>query len=141
MIDRIHKILRQKKYTASRFADKIGVQRSSVSHIMSGRNKPSLDFIQKVLIAFPDIEAGWLVSGRGNMTPAPQTGYENNPPDNKEKPVQSVTSGSDGIIDEGLFADNLKTTKRSVSPDNQTVAVEKIVVFFKDGSFREYSPR
>ena len=141
MIDRIHKILRQKKFTASRFADKIGVQRSSVSHIMSGRNKPSLDFIQKVLIAFPDIDAGWLVSGRGNMTPASEPGYENNPPDNKEKPVQFVTYGSDGIIDEKLFTDNRKTTKRSVSSDNQIAAVEKIVVFFKDGSFQEYSPR
>ncbi len=141
MIDRIHKILRQKKYTASQFADKIGVQRSSVSHIMSGRNKPSLDFIQKVLIAFPDIDAGWLVSGRGNMTPAPEPINDNNPPDKKEKPVQSITSGSDGIIDEELFTDNRKTTKRSVSPDNQTAAVEKIVVFYKDGSFREYSPR
>ena len=141
MIDRIHKILRQKKYTASQFADKIGVQRSSVSHIMSGRNKPSLDFIQKVLIAFPDIDAGWLVSGRGDMTPATESRYDNNSPGNKEIPVQSVTSGSDGIIDEGLFTDNRKTTKRSVSSDNQTAAVEKIVIFFKDGSFREYSPK
>lgn len=52
---------------ASTFADKIGVQRSSMSHILSGRNKPSLDFILKIYEAFPEINLPWLALGEGNF--------------------------------------------------------------------------
>jgi predicted transcriptional regulator len=49
--------------TASGFAEKIGVQRSSISHVLSGRNKPSLDFVMKVLQAYPEVELYWLLNG------------------------------------------------------------------------------
>ena len=67
MIDRIHKIMKTKELTASQFAGSIGVQPSSVSHIISGRNKPSLEFIQKILKAYPDLSTDWLLFGSGNM--------------------------------------------------------------------------
>ena len=51
--------------SASSFAEKIGVQRSSISHILSGRNKPSLDFVLKVLSSFPEVELYWLLNGKG----------------------------------------------------------------------------
>jgi transcriptional regulator with XRE-family HTH domain len=46
------------------FADKIGVQRSSLSHLLSGRNKPSLDFILKILDVFPDVDLYWMINGK-----------------------------------------------------------------------------
>jgi transcriptional regulator with XRE-family HTH domain len=49
---------------ASAFADKIGVQRSSLSHLLSGRNKPSLDFILKILDVFPDVDLYWMINGK-----------------------------------------------------------------------------
>jgi plasmid maintenance system antidote protein VapI len=49
---------------ASAFADKIGVQRSSLSHLLSGRNKPSLDFILKIVDVFPDVDLYWILNGR-----------------------------------------------------------------------------
>lgn len=52
---------------AASFADKIGVQRSSMSHILSGRNKPSLDFILKIYDAFPEINLTWLTLGEGEF--------------------------------------------------------------------------
>jgi transcriptional regulator with XRE-family HTH domain len=67
MVDRIQLILRVNNLTASRFADEIGVQRSSISHILSGRNLPSLDLIQKILKRFPDINSEWLLNGTGTM--------------------------------------------------------------------------
>ena len=67
MIERIHKIMKTKELTASQFAGSIGVQPSSVSHVISGRNKPSLEFIQKILKVFPDLSADWLLFGSGNM--------------------------------------------------------------------------
>ncbi len=72
MVDRIQLILKVNNLTASRFADEIGVQRSSISHILSGRNMPSLDLIQKVLKRYPEIDPDWLLNGRGSMMKYPQ---------------------------------------------------------------------
>jgi len=67
MIDRIQKIIQQKKLSSSGFADMIGVPRSTISHLLSGRNNPSLEFIQKILDAFPEISTDWLIRGKGPM--------------------------------------------------------------------------
>ena len=61
---RIRMIIDSHRLTAGAFADKIGVQRSNVSHVLSGRNKPSFEFLEKVLLAFPKVSALWLVTGR-----------------------------------------------------------------------------
>ncbi|WKS94559.1 helix-turn-helix domain-containing protein [Riemerella columbina] len=65
--DRISEIIKYSELTASDFADEIDVQRSSISHITSGRNKPSLDFIVKIKNRFPEIAWDWLINGEGEM--------------------------------------------------------------------------
>lgn len=65
IIDRIRAIIRKENLTSSAFAEKIGVQRSSISHILSGRNNPSLDFILKIIENFQGASADWLLFGRG----------------------------------------------------------------------------
>lgn len=65
--ERISKVIEYSNLTSSEFADEIEVQRSSISHITSGRNKPSLDFITKVKERFPELEWDWLITGHGNM--------------------------------------------------------------------------
>jgi transcriptional regulator with XRE-family HTH domain len=67
MIQRIKKMLQVKKMSPSSFADRIGVPRSTISHILSGRNNPSLELVQKILDSFPDVRTEWLVRGEGNM--------------------------------------------------------------------------
>ena len=67
MTDRIQLILKSMNLSPSQFADAISVQRSSLSHILSGRNKPSLDFVSKVLTSYPDIRSDWLLFGTGTM--------------------------------------------------------------------------
>lgn len=62
--DRLRMIMESHKLNAGSFADKIGVQRSNVSHVLSGRNKPSFDFIEKLLHAFPRVSAEWLFTGK-----------------------------------------------------------------------------
>lgn len=62
-IDRLQYLMKLHNLSASAFADKINVQRSSISHILSGRNKPSLELMQKVLAAFPKVNADWLILG------------------------------------------------------------------------------
>ncbi|MEC5174414.1 helix-turn-helix transcriptional regulator [Chryseobacterium nepalense] len=65
--ERISKVIEYSGLTPSEFADEIDVQRSSISHVTSGRNKPSLEFIIKIKSRFPEILWDWLVTGEGQM--------------------------------------------------------------------------
>jgi transcriptional regulator with XRE-family HTH domain len=65
-INRFKQLMEYHQFTASSFAEKVGVQRSSISHILSGRNKPSLDFILKINNVFEDLDLDWLLNGVGN---------------------------------------------------------------------------
>jgi transcriptional regulator with XRE-family HTH domain len=68
ILDRIKMVMKMNQLNAASFADRIGVQRSNVSHVLTGRNKPSLDFIEKMLIQFPKVNASWLISGQIQQT-------------------------------------------------------------------------
>ena len=119
---RLQKVIDFYGESASSFAEKIGVQRSSISHILSGRNKPSLDFVLKVLSAFPEVELYWLMNGKGNF-PAQKN--------QNEKRQTSIAKG------------NLSTNPESNSPLlNQSISedktIERIVVFYKDGTFKNF---
>ncbi len=67
IVDRIRQVMEHVELTPSFFADEIGVQRSSVSHILSGRNKPSLDLVTRLLNRFPEINPVWMITGNGEM--------------------------------------------------------------------------
>lgn len=71
--DRISIIIKSQGLNAGTFAEKIGVQRSNVSHILNGRNKPGFEFIEKILIAFPKVSADWLITGRQKQNEAIET--------------------------------------------------------------------
>ena len=110
---RLQKIIDFYGETASSFAEKIGVQRSSISHILSGRNKPSLDFVLKVLHSFPEVELYWLMNGKGEF------------PSNNSKTISSSISNSK--IDHEPFLENASAKK-----------IERIIIFYKDGSFKNF---
>ncbi len=67
MVDRINLILKAKNLTSRQFAEEIGIQPSGMSHILSGRNRPSLDFVMKVVSRYPEIDIKWLTLGEGEM--------------------------------------------------------------------------
>ena len=67
--ERLQLILKMHNLTPSAFADKLGVQRSNVSHVISGRNKPSLDFLEKIILNFPRVNAHWLLTGQMSTSP------------------------------------------------------------------------
>lgn len=75
--DRIEYLMNLYGLTPSQFSDKTGIQRASVSHILSNRNKPSLEILLKIYHAFEDVELAWLVAGEGNPPTAPQENNEN----------------------------------------------------------------
>jgi transcriptional regulator with XRE-family HTH domain len=68
MKDRIAQILKTKNITATQFADELNVQRSGISHILSGRNNPSLDFVMKIKETYPEFNLDWLILGKGPAT-------------------------------------------------------------------------
>lgn len=67
MLDRIIKIMEYYKLTPSEFADTLEIDRSRLSHILNGRNKPSLEVVMKILENFPDISSEWLLFDKGDM--------------------------------------------------------------------------
>ena len=115
LLDRIKMVIQMNNLTPSSFADQIGVQRSSVSHILSGRNKPSLDFIQKTLATFPKVSSEWLVKG-------------NQPDDHKETSIPFKEIKAEKKLEETTT--NEKTGKQN--------SITKIVVFYDDGTFEEF---
>ena len=162
MKDRLLKFLNKEQLSSARFAEVIGVQPSSISHILSGRNKPGFDFIYKILTNFPSINAEWLITGKGTMLKDDNrqgnlfadefaasnktdsdknrvnTGY-----DMPEEEEQVKKERSDTNVN--LGASNLDYKR---NPDSESTVtdvtggriVEKIVVFYTNKSFDEYSP-
>ncbi|RTY96591.1 XRE family transcriptional regulator [Flavobacterium sp. GSN2] len=150
-IKRLEIILDYYNLNASSFADKIGVQRSSLSHLLSGRNKPSLDFILKILDVFPDVDLYWILNGKGTF---PKNAEEFKA---KERIINQVSEqnipalASDQIIPENLFSELKNTvlipaleTKKSdpINSPGEVVAseIDTIVIFYKNGSFKSYVP-
>ncbi len=67
MKTRLQQFLQAEDLTPARFADRIGIQRSGVSHVLAGRNKPGFDFIESMLLCYPSLNAEWLMTGKGKM--------------------------------------------------------------------------
>ncbi|MEN2415985.1 helix-turn-helix domain-containing protein [Flavobacterium mesophilum] len=150
-VKRLEIILDYYTLNASSFADKIGVQRSSMSHLLSGRNKPSLDFVMKILEVFPDVDLYWLLNGKGNF---PKSNDEisiqkSNVISEMEK-TSSPISSNENFNAFDLFSEinheKEKTEPKSPSPiKNQFFAseedeIEKIIFFHKNGTFKVYIP-
>jgi transcriptional regulator with XRE-family HTH domain len=143
MIDRIGRILKTKKMSASHFADEIGVQRSSVSHVMSGRNKPSLDFITRIVNEYPEIDSVWLLTGKGEMLREMNINSE---ADDKERVDDIETFSTDRGEEKGGKENILENqpiikpkTGRGI-PATASKQVSRIVIFYPDGTFEEYLP-
>ncbi len=146
MVERIKAIMAHYQLRAAQFSDAIGMQRSAVSHVLSGRNKPSLDFVLRIKKRFSDISLDWLTLGDGNM-------FAN----------EALSSAS---VSQNLFHDQpaleKATEERSVSHENLDTAtaglevsdegpanythkdnshVMRVLFVYDDGTFREYKPR
>lgn len=109
--ERVKLIMKANRLNATQFAEVIGVKPANLSHILSGRNKPSMDFLEKVALTFPNVNASWLLTGEIrseseelNLNPG-------------EKPKIEATQAE----------------QRNQSE------IEKIVVFYTDGTYKMYT--
>jgi len=129
--------------TASLFADKINVQRSSISHLLSGRNKPSLDFTLKVIESFPEVELLWLLNGKGSFPKGENGSEEKTAISSQEKIAQENNLFTQEIIASTLNTET-STTKSKIQSEEKSIhsdsKIERIVVFYTDGTFKNYNP-
>jgi len=145
MIDRIQLILKSKNLSSSQFADEIQVQRSSVSHILTGRNKPSLDFVSKILSSYSEINSDWLLFGKGQMIKKQEQFHKNSKVEEKpEKTVQSpILQKNEEINFEGEIPKNMETGKKSEinqKVESPTSKIKKIVIFYENNIYHEFTP-
>ena len=117
---RLKVIMGYYEISAAILAEKIEVQRSSISHILSGRNKPSLDFVLKILKAFPEVELYWLLNGAG------------------EFPKQNSTTPTPTLFQNSEPNDSFEEKKPEIINHKTLKEIERIVIFYKDGSFKNY---
>ncbi|PKD17080.1 DNA-binding protein [Salegentibacter salinarum] len=124
---RLHKILEFYELSAAGFADKIEVGRSSISHILSGRNKPSLDFVMKVVKSFPEVELYWLLNGKGSFPPAEEPSPE---PEIKNE-VSTAPPQTEPIPEN----DKVPFT---FPQQGKSKPIRRIVIFYEDGTFEAF---
>lgn len=129
--------------TASLFAEKINVQRSSISHLLSGRNKPSLDFILKVIENFPEVELLWLLNGKGSF-PKGENGFVEKTtflPEENTKQVNDLFSQETAAIETRIEKSAIiQKTHTESTPISTEPTIERIVIFYSDGTFKNYLP-
>ena len=153
---KIELLIQAKKLSASQFADTLGIPRSSISHILSGRNKPSLDVVQKILIAFPEIPAEELLDDKRDLSivaSAPKVAapisitpslFDAVIPTDSESPKNS--SAEQTIVQSNLRRpreSSPKTVNPVVAPATTThlaKKIERVLIFYSDGTFSESIP-
>lgn len=132
---RLKQIIDEMGLNASEFSERVGIQRSSLSHLFSGRNKPSIDFLIKIKSAFPETDLEWLITGE--VSQKRNSGSSEHHDSMEVKAKSSVTN----VNNEVLTTDNQINDSDSDKLDQSSTTIkeiESIVLFYSDGSFKEY---
>lgn len=132
MIERLKLIIKYYDLSASSFADKINVPRSSISHLLSGRNKASLDFVIKVIDNFKEVELNWLVYGKGSFPMQKDKTTDESKNLNlfsQKKELKHSSTSLEKKKQNEVQISNSKTEKKTI---------KKIIILNDDGTFEEY---
>ena len=121
---RLERIIAHYGHTAASFAASIDVNRSSISHLLSGRNKPSLDFVIKIIDAYPEVELYWLLNGKGTF---PSIGTDKK--EIKTTPIEPTPQ----------LEETSPTAPKVAASGTTAKDIERIVIFYKDGTFSTFS--
>jgi transcriptional regulator with XRE-family HTH domain len=160
LAEKIELIIKRKQLSSSQFADILGIPRSSISHILSGRNKPSLDVVQKILTAFPEISAEELLFEDRSLqvATAVKTQMASNPPMPTlfDSPAPSPSESiKNNLPEPTIVRSNLRRNRQeaknvnllnenSIAPQtfapHLTKHIERVIIFYSDGSFSESKP-
>jgi len=161
MEERIRKFMEYKGISPSELADTIGVQRSNVTHVLKARNKPSFQFIEKLLQVYPELNAKWLLLGIGSMVDAPsktRTLFDQVPDpvpvsvasQTEFKPVElnveKLVSSAPKPVESKEIPVETTTQNNKAEQELQDQffssekPIERLIVFYKDQTFKVYNP-
>ena len=141
MKNRILEFLKAENKSSAQLAEEIGVQPSGISHILSGRNNPSLDFVIKMLNKYPALSSEWLLFGRGQMYREPQLNDLFSSPDSAESTERSQSHPqNEDLLSLHDASDSNKITSDVVHSGSRDKQTKKIICFYNDDTFREYYP-
>lgn len=133
---RLQQFINAENITQSELADTIGVARGSISHILSGRNKPSFDLIEKMAACYPALNIEWLITGKGKM-------YKNHTPVVQEGDLfdfadEQIEAEPEAEISPIRMAiPKVNTSNKRLQPIKNQRIISRILVFFDDGTFQE----
>ncbi|PDH43526.1 MAG: transcriptional regulator [Flavobacteriales bacterium MED-G15] len=130
VISRIEEIRNNHQLTAASFASKIGVQRSAMSHILSGRNKPSLDFLMKIYDAFDEVNLEWLLLGKSPPLTQPQDDFRKTSENDK-------TEADEIKPDIQITESKIETLNLPISCE----APKEIIYLYANGKFERFTPK
>lgn len=165
MKDRINNILQKYNMTSSDFADKIGVGKSNISHILGGRNNPSLEIVKRILQEFPEINSEWLLFGTGAITKEKESKKEVQPIISKQNTNPQLEFKEDDIneteivepdplITEIITVDGTNLQMKSTTNNedtnqaketkpeihNTSKVVTRIVLYYSDNTYQQFDP-
>lgn len=134
IVTRIKNIIDHHDLSVSAFADTIGVQRSSISHLLNGRNKPSLDFVLKLVEAYPEVDLYWLLQGKGEF-PAKESSEAQ-----LEVEENTPTLDFGNTSDKSEKKNNPPITPKAIHKINDDTP-DSIVFFYPDGTFTTFKSK
>ena len=138
---RLQKICDEHELSAAAFAEKVTVGRATISHILSGRNKPSLDFVMKVTSSFPEVDLYWLLYGRGVFPKVEEKqAVEIQTPRANPIATEPTPKGTFNNKQPSQSAENLNTGvfENDIKEPRNTQKIRRVVIFFEDGHFESY---
>lgn len=131
MKERIKQYMDYKSISPGELSSLLEVQRSNISHILNGRNKPGAAFIERLLKSFPDLNARWLLTGEEQMVM--NTAIKN---------IEQVSTQPDKVtIKKELqlpLADSLSSNDIDLSEDKK---IERVVLLYTDGTFTDFNKK
>jgi transcriptional regulator with XRE-family HTH domain len=148
MKDRIKLIMEKENLTPAKFADRLQINRAIISHILNGRNNPSLDVVTKILSEMNYIDTEWLINGTGNMYKKEYSGFSaSGEPDlfnqitpdtpkvmeTTEKPKETGFKQADNSYQspENKPVEPVKTNDRKIT---------QIIIYYNDNTFEMFAP-
>jgi transcriptional regulator with XRE-family HTH domain len=138
MKDRLLQLLNKLGLSATKFADELNVQRSGISHILSGRNQPSYDFLVKILTRFPQIDSEWLILGKNSMfklQPENNNLIRSDPPAAYSAPAQKAGDLFSQPLDTNV---NISSSHLQQNNITNVTSVTRIILLHSDDTFSIY---
>lgn len=138
--DKIKQILADKNISPSIFADEIGIQRSSMSHILAGRNRPSLDIIQKIVKRFPELGTNWILEDEDLPPITPQSdGLHSSEQYSLSNTNTSNAYGRQKSETKASATETRQSGRPTFTskPEQHARIIDKILIFYSDGTFEE----